>query len=82
MIIYLKIDKIAEDNNSVTYKFIDALNDNSEEGILFVSKLNGDVKIIKNLPNDKENKLAGYAYIQIMNHLQKGEFPDKTCYAA
>ena len=81
MAMYLGINKIDETELSVTYQFDSGIRGCEDIGVLEINKKTGDAKILQEMPGDTNNKLAGYAYRAIARHWQKGEYPDKTCWA-
>ena len=81
-IYYVKLDKIDETASSVTYQFYSGFKDCEGVGIFEVDKETGGRKILKDIPGDINNALGDYAYRAILKHWQKGEFPDKACWAS
>lgn len=82
MAIYLKINKIGEDDHAVRYEFDSGINGCKDLGILEINRKSGDCVIVQEMIGDTNNELAGYAYRAILKHWKKGEFPDKTCWAS
>ena len=82
MAIYLKISKVYEDQTCVRYEFDSGIENCFDTGVIELNKKSGNCSIISEMPGDIDNELAGYAYRAILKHWQKGEFPDKTCWAS
>lgn len=82
MAIYIKIDKVKENDDFVTYQFDSDIIESDDIGILEINKKNGNCKIIQELSGDTNNYLLNLAYRAILRHWKKGEFPDKTCWAS
>lgn len=80
--IYLKIDKVEENNDFVVYEFDSGIMNCDIVGVMKIDKKTGDCTIIKELVGDKDNYLFGLAYRAVLRHWKKGEFPDKTCWAS
>ena len=79
---YIELNKREETELSVTYEFFSRFGNHEDTGILEVNKKTGAYKVLKELPGDVNNKLEEYACRAILKHWQKGEYPDKTCWAS
>lgn len=79
MAFYVGLNRISENNISVRYEF----GSNEENlGIIELNIEDGNVKEIKEAPNDANGLLFERAAWAAMRHWRQGEFPNKTCWAS
>ena len=76
--IYISIQKISEDNNSAEYRFE---GDAGAHGKLAIDKKTGNLTLLQAVPEGHEY-LIPRAIRKLQQHWEKGEFPDKTCWAS
>ena len=94
MAIYIPLQKVAEDDAMAEYRFAktDYIPDEENPGRdrefvtrlgwLRLNKAEGDVIIIRPMPDDERNFVTVRAIVKIKRHWEAGEFPERTCYAA
>ncbi|BAY39714.1 hypothetical protein NIES2111_40910 [Nostoc sp. NIES-2111] len=79
MAFYVLILKDQEDESGVTYLF------GTQEdsfGMLWLDKSNGEVKELKEIPDQNSQAFFQRASVKVRQYWKKGEFPEKTCWAS
>ena len=78
MAIYIGMQKIAESETSATYRleYTDGRTGEAE-----IIKDSGEVYYTKQIPN-ASNRVYFRIRHKLRQHWEKGEFPERTCYAA
>jgi hypothetical protein len=76
---YIDLHKIKEDDLVARYRFC-----TSEKviGIIEIRKIDGNVSEIEAAPEDRLGRIFERSAWALMNHWQKGEYPDQTYWAS
>ena len=79
MAVYVGIRKVASGDQFVEYEF----GPNEEQvGLLRISKATGETDVLQAVPGDDQGTYSIMATRKVVQHYQKGEFPEKTCWAS
>jgi hypothetical protein len=79
MAIYIAIRKIEETENTVSFSYSSV---ESQLGAVKLCKSSGEVSLAEPAPNDAQGRLFSRVAFKLKKHWEKGEFPDKTCWAS
>jgi hypothetical protein len=79
MAVYISIQKSSETAADAIYilELVDG-----QRGRVRIDKTSGEVSQIEALPGDELGQLYKRAVHKLRQHWEKGEFPDKTCWAS
>jgi dTDP-glucose pyrophosphorylase len=79
MVIIVLMRKVTEDSSVAIYEF----GPNEERtGRIQVDKATGKVVVLAEVPDDKKSAYSLCAVRKLTKHCQRGEFPERTCWAS
>jgi hypothetical protein len=81
MAMFIGIIKVREDDESAWYEF-GRTEEPSSTGMLRITKADGEVTLVKELPNDPESRVYRRAARKVSIAWREGRYPDKTCWAS
>jgi hypothetical protein len=81
MAFYIAIKKVEETASAAVYEF-SSNPDEGKSGLLKIDKTSGEIHEIQENPEDLNKRLYVRAARKIFLHHQKGEYPQKTCWAS